>query len=132
MNPYPITLLYDGACPICIHEMARLARFDRKRRLRFVDISAGGFDQTRYAATRDEMMTLMHAELADGRMLKGIDALNAAYTAVGLGWLWAPMRWRLLRPYADALYARLARHRMDVSRALGFGCAGDRCSSKAR
>ena len=49
MNPYPITLLYDGACPICIHEMARLAR-----------------------------------------------------------------------------------HRMAVSRALGFGCAGDRCGSKVR
>jgi predicted DCC family thiol-disulfide oxidoreductase YuxK len=127
MNPYPITLLYDGACPVCIHEMTRLSRFDRKRRLRFVDISADDFDETRHAATRDEMMTLMHAELPDGRMLKGVDALSAAYAAVGLGWLWVPLRTRLLRPYADALYARLARHRMRISRALGVGCADDRC-----
>lgn len=129
MEPYPITLLYDGACPICTHEMERLARFDRKRRLRFVDISAGDFDELRYPATRDEMMTLMHAELGNGHMLKGVDALHAAYAAVGLGWLWAPMRWRLMRPYADALYARFARHRMRISRALGFGCRGERCSA---
>ena len=126
MNPYPITLLYDGACPICLHEMTRLARFDRRERLRFVDISAGGFDATRYGATRDEMMTLMHAELADGRIVKGVDALRTAYAAVGLGWLLAPLRWRWLRPHADALYARFAINRMRVSRALGF-CPDGRC-----
>ena len=132
MDPYPITLLYDGACPICVYETRRLARFDRKRRLNFVDISAGGFDAARYAATRDEMMTLMHAELADGRLLKGVDALEAAYTAVGFGWLWAPLRWRMLRPHAEALYARFARHRMRISRALGYGCTGERCGTKVR
>jgi predicted DCC family thiol-disulfide oxidoreductase YuxK len=128
MNAAPITLLYDGACPICALEMSRLYRRDKHRRLRFVDISADGFDGSRYGSSKAEMMSLMHAVLADGRTLTGIDALHAAYSAVGLGWLWAPARWPLLRPYADALYARFARHRMRVSRALGIGCSDSRCS----
>ena len=127
MSNAPITLLYDGGCPICVQEMTRLHRLDKRERLRFVDIAAPDFDAARHAATKDEMMTLMHAELADGRMLKGVDALHAAYSAVGLGWLWAPARWRLLRPYADRLYARVARERMRLSRALGAQCSGDRC-----
>ena len=123
----PLTLLYDGACPICVTEMSRLARMDRSHRLRFVDIAAPGFDASPYGATREEMMTLMHAVLPDGRVLVGIDALHAAYSAVHLGWLWAPARWPLLRRYADALYARFARNRMRVSRALGLGCRDGAC-----
>jgi len=128
MNTGPLTLLYDGACPICALEMARLGRFDKHRRLRFVDISANDFDGSRYPASKDEMMALMHAVTNDGLTLKGLDALHAAYSAVNLGWLWAPARWPLLRPYADALYALFARHRMRISRALGIGCSDNRCS----
>lgn len=129
MTNAPLTLLYDGTCPVCAHEMVRLARLDHHRRLRYVDIAANGFDCSRYGVSREHMMTLMHAVRADGSMLVGVDALHAAYEAVGLGWLWAPARWPLLRPLADWIYVRFARYRMTISRMLGMRCPGNRCEA---
>ena len=127
MTSAPLTLLYDGACPICAQEMHRLARGDRDGRLRFVDISVPNFDSSGYGVSLDDMMALMHAVKADGRILVGIDALHAAYDAVGFGWIWAPARWPLLKPLAEWLYARFARYRRGISGALGMRCRGDRC-----
>ena len=44
LNPYPLTLLYDRACPVCRVEMEQLARRDVLGRLVLVDISDPGFD----------------------------------------------------------------------------------------
>lgn len=130
MTNSPLTLFYDGACPICVQEMARLSHRNRFGGLIFVDIAASGFDATRYGARKDRMLALMHAMRPDGLMLVGIDALHAAYEVVGLGWMWAPAKWPLLRPLADWLYARIARYRMDISRTLGFGCRDQSCRPK--
>ena len=41
---YPLTLYYDGACPLCMAEMRNLMlRNEREQRLRFVDIAAPAF-----------------------------------------------------------------------------------------
>ena len=130
MTNAPLTLFYDGACPICAHEMLRLARRDHDRRLRFIDIAGVEFDGSRYGASKDRMMKLMHAMRADGRMLVGVDAVHAAHEAVGLGWLVAPARWPLLRPVADWLYVQFARNRMGIGRLLGIGCPDNRCNAR--
>ena len=41
---YPLTLYYDGACPVCALEMDHLRSRDAAARLVFVDIAAPGFD----------------------------------------------------------------------------------------
>lgn len=58
----------------------------------------------------------IHAVLADGRIVSGMDAIRAAYRAIGLGWLVAPTGWPLLRPFFDGLYSRVARNRQAISR----------------
>jgi predicted DCC family thiol-disulfide oxidoreductase YuxK len=121
---YPLTLLYDGACPICRAEMDRLAQRDALRRLVFVDIAEPGFDAGRYGATLGAMQRLIHAVRADGTLVVGVEVLRLAYSAVGLGFLFAPMALPGLKPWAERAYAAFARNRYRVSAAV---CATGIC-----
>jgi len=124
---YPLTLLYDGACPICLTEMNRLARRDALRRLVFVDISESGFDPQAYGTTLHEMQRLIHAVRADGTLIIGVDALRLAYSAVGLGALLAPAAWPGLKPWFERAYALFARHRYRIS---AVACATGVCDNE--
>jgi predicted DCC family thiol-disulfide oxidoreductase YuxK len=42
MAVYPLTVFYDGACPICAREMALMKRLDRTQRLTLLDFSLAG------------------------------------------------------------------------------------------
>lgn len=114
---YPLTLLYDGDCAVCALEMEHLRERCSDGRLVFVDIAAPGFDAADHGATLAELEAEIHARAADGRVLRGMGALRAAYAAAGLGAVLAPSAWPLLRPWADAGYALFARHRRRISRA---------------
>ncbi|WP_431064782.1 thiol-disulfide oxidoreductase DCC family protein [Methylotuvimicrobium sp.] len=127
-NPPDFTLFYDGHCPICQKEVAWLRRKNQKGRLAFQDIQDENFDPQVYGKTFDDFMAEIHGLYPDGRLIKGVEVFCAAYSAVGLGWLAAPMRWRLLRPLFDRLYAGFARHRLRLGSRFGKKtCDEDRC-----
>ncbi len=115
MNTYPLTLLYDEACPLCRLEMDNLKSRNAKGLLRFVDISAADFDPAPYGVSLADMRASIHAVKADGEMVKGVAVFRLAYAAVGLGWITAPTGWPGLRPWFDRAYAWFARNRYDVS-----------------
>ena len=117
-NLYPLTLLYDGACPICRIEMDRLAERDALKRLVFVDIAAPGFDADRWGATVEDMRRLIHAVLPDGTLVSGVEVFRLAYGAVGQGLLFAPTALPLLSPLFERAYAVFARNRYHVSALL--------------
>jgi predicted DCC family thiol-disulfide oxidoreductase YuxK len=112
----PLTLLYDAACPVCSLEMDHLRERDVRHALDFVDIAAPGFEALPWGATLAEMNAQLHAVRPDGSLLIGVDALHAAYSAVGLGWLVAPTGWAPLRPAFGLAYRAFARHRQAISR----------------
>jgi predicted DCC family thiol-disulfide oxidoreductase YuxK len=115
---YPLTVFYDASCPMCAAEMHALKKLDHER-LELVDCSAAEFDETVLAGvgiTRADLMARIHARDAHGRWLIALDAIEAAYRAVGLeraADLWGSRR---LRPLLDPLYRWLARHRQMLSR----------------
>jgi predicted DCC family thiol-disulfide oxidoreductase YuxK len=115
---YPLTLLYDGHCPVCSLEMDELRAQDCHERLRFEDISAPGFDAAPWGATAAELDALMHAVDAQGHTWRGVPALRLAYAAVGRGLIWAPTAWPLLAPLFDAGYSLFARNRHGISRTV--------------
>lgn len=114
---YPLTLLYDGLCPVCSLEMDHLRERDVHGRLVFVDIAAPGFEAARYGVTPEALDAALHGLCADGRMLCGMPVLRLAYDAAGLGWAMAPTGWAPVRPLFDAGYRVFARHRRVISRA---------------
>jgi predicted DCC family thiol-disulfide oxidoreductase YuxK len=107
----PLKLLYDGQCSICRRAIERLRRRDRENRIVLEDISDPSFDPGRYGLTAEQVQTAMHVVLPDGRVLRAMDAVRAAYAAVGRGWLLAPTAWPGIRWLADAFYRYFARHR---------------------
>lgn len=115
---YPLTLYYDGACPLCMAEMRNLMlRNEREQRLRFVDIAAPGFEAPA-GVTRDELARLLHAQAPDGTWLRGVDTFVAMYEAVGVPWVARALSAPGLRPLADRLYPWVASHRHWVPRWL--------------
>lgn len=113
-----LTVFYDGACPVCSLEIDNLGRRCRSGELTLVDISAVGFEAGRHGFDARNLDAEIHAVAADGALLRGMDALRAAYAAAGVGWV---LRWTALRPVRaafDAAYRVFARHRRPISRAL--------------
>jgi predicted DCC family thiol-disulfide oxidoreductase YuxK len=113
---YPLTLFYESACPLCNAEMSNLMLRDTQGHLRFADVSASDFTDVPAGATMQDLLDLIHARTADGRVLKGVEVFRLAYEAVGLGWVSSAMRMPVLRPLADWAYPVLARNRHRIPR----------------
>lgn len=116
-----LTLLYDGACPLCRREVNLLEQRDRRRhgdqpRLRFVDIDAPGYDPATCAGIDyATAMGRIHAIGADGSVLRDVAVFRRAYELVGLGWLYAPTSWPLVAPLVDLAYGLWARWRLRLT-----------------
>lgn len=115
-HKYPLTLLYDAACPVCALEMDHLRSRNQQGLLAFVDIAQPGFEAARYGASLAAMDAEIHGLWADGHMVRGMDALRLAYAAVGLGWVLRPTGVAPLRPLFDTAYSLFARYRRPISR----------------
>jgi predicted DCC family thiol-disulfide oxidoreductase YuxK len=123
------TLLYDSLCPFCRLEVDWLRRRDRHGRLGAEDIAAPGFDPSRYGLTLDAVHRRLHGVTADGRVVEGMAAIRAAWSAAGLGWAMAPTGWPVLRWVCDLGYLVFARYRVPLGRLFGRrACTTDRCS----
>jgi predicted DCC family thiol-disulfide oxidoreductase YuxK len=80
MDPSPLTVWYDGACPLCTREIALMRRLDRARRIEFVDVT-----EADAACPRDRALLLarLHAR-EDGVLLDGAAAFAAMWRAIPL------------------------------------------------
>ena len=115
---WPLTLYYDASCPLCAAEMDNLKLRDRHDRLRLVDCSPPDFNDSPAGCTRAELMALMHAQTADGQVLRGVAAFELAYAAVGLETVARLLRAPVLRPLAEWLYPHIARNRQRLPNVL--------------
>ena len=126
----PVTLFYDGDCPLCLREVEHLSRKNRKGLLRLVNIRDKGFAENYPEFDLEELDRLLHARLADGRIVKGVDATLAAWEAVGMGCLIAPLRWPGVACIADWGYELFARNRHELSRRLGPVLGKNACKNE--
>ncbi|MCP4973932.1 MAG: DUF393 domain-containing protein, partial [Prochlorococcus sp.] len=86
-----LTLLFDGACPLCRREVNFLRSRDARGRLRFVDIDSADYQPENFGAiSYREAMGRMHALRGDGSVVRDVAVFREAYQLVGLGWLYAP------------------------------------------
>jgi len=111
--PWPLTLYYDGDCPLCAREIALLRRRAAPEHLQLVDISAATFDADALGLSHQAMQARLHAHFADGQWLTGLDATLWSWRAAGLGRWAAPLTWRPLRPVLELgyrLFCRLRPH----------------------
>jgi len=115
----PLTVYYDKSCPMCATEMHVIEKLDWRGRLKLVDCSTPGFDDSALAkegVTREAMMTKLHARDPEGKWLTGLDAFEAVYASAGLSGaarFWSDPR---VRRFLDPVYPVMARYRQPLSR----------------
>jgi predicted DCC family thiol-disulfide oxidoreductase YuxK len=102
------TLYYDGRCPLCASEMARLERH-KSDRLQLQDIHDRPDEA--HGPDRETLLRTLHLRLPDGSWLTGADANIAAWQFTrGGAWLrW--LRWPIIRTLVDSIYDLWARRR---------------------
>jgi predicted DCC family thiol-disulfide oxidoreductase YuxK len=123
-KPHKQTVVfYDHKCPLCRTEMRKLAKLDKRGRLRQIDVSADAFDANDWGVEAAELDRALHALTPAGIWLVGMPAVRHIYSEVGLRWLMLPTRLPFVATIFDALYLRLAANRMLMSRWLGYGSA---------
>lgn len=112
----PVTLFYDGRCPLCRKEVDWLAGHRHSDRVIFVDIRAEGFDAAALGTTFTEMMGRLHVLDAQGRWYIGMDASRALYAVLGYRRLIRLSLLPGLAPLMDAGYLWFARRRVRLGR----------------
>ena len=105
----PAELYFDGSCPLCSIEMRHLKRHKRDS-LKLTDIHQAT-DLT--PDTKRDFLSRLHLRKPDGVVLKGLDASVYAWQQTRFGFFWYWLRWPLIKPVADFVYARWAKNRFD-------------------
>ena len=108
---WPLTLYYDGDCPLCAREIVALRRRASPPRLQLVDIAAPDFASAAGEPDRAALQARLHARFADGRWVSGLDATYWSWRAAGLERLALLLRWRGLRRALEPVYRLFCRLR---------------------
>jgi predicted DCC family thiol-disulfide oxidoreductase YuxK len=113
----PLTVLYDGACPLCRREIAVYQDLQASRPLCFADVSNPALPLPP-GATREQLMARFHVQTSDGRLLSGAAAFLALWATLP-GWRWLArlgrlpgLAWVMERAYRLFLHARPALQRL--------------------
>jgi predicted DCC family thiol-disulfide oxidoreductase YuxK len=121
---FEIEVFFDGLCPLCRREMAMLRRLDRRGRIRFVDIADVGFDPRGVGVTREVLLSRIHARLADGTLVEGVEVFRRLYAALGYRRLVAFTRLPGVAPLFDVAYRWFAKNRLRLTgRCADGACA---------
>lgn len=125
-----LTIFYDGVCPLCVAEMKRLAKLDKKLQLQFVDVQQPEALQAFSRISKSASLERLHGINQDGEVLQGLDVTYEAWRLVGKGWLVAPLRWPVLSWFADKAYLWFAKHRYRISGLLTGKSRCEQCELK--
>lgn len=79
----PLTVWYDGACPLCVREIALMKRLDRKGRLAFEDVSGPGAPAN-CPVDQADLLARFHVRTPDGQVLSGAAAFAAMWREIPL------------------------------------------------
>ena len=120
------TVLYDGACPMCVFQMKVLRWLDWRGALALVPLADPRAPEIAPQLTREDLLEAIHCVTPEGRVYRGARALRF----VGLRLpLLAPVALALWLPgmiaLAEMLYRWVSRHRLLFSPL--FGCK-DACA----
>ncbi len=91
-----LTVLYDGACPLCRREISvyrGLGPLSPDTPVCFTDVSEVG-SPLPAGTTRDGLLARFHVQSPDGRLLSGAQAFLALWAALP-GWRWLARLGRL-------------------------------------
>ena len=107
----PLTVLYDGACPLCRREIGIYSGLEPNTPVCFADVSDAAL-QLPPGTTRAQLLARFHVRSRDGELLSGAQAFLALWAALP-GWRWLALigrvpgvTWAMERAYRLFLLGR--------------------------
>ena len=107
----PLTVLYDGACPLCRREIGIYRGLQPDSPVCFADVSDPAL-LVPNGTTREQLLARFHVRASDGQLLSGAQAFLALWAALP-GWRWLALvgrlpgaAWAMERLYRFFLRAR--------------------------
>ena len=95
-EPKPLTVLYDGACPLCRREIGIYRGLQPLRSdspVCFADVSDAALPLPP-GTTREQLLARFHVRGRDGELLSGAQAFLALWAALP-GWRWLALAGRV-------------------------------------
>jgi predicted DCC family thiol-disulfide oxidoreductase YuxK len=112
----PLTVLYDGACPLCRREIGVYRGLQSSTPVCFSDVSDVA-QPLPPGTTREQLLARFHVRGGDGQLLSGAQAFLALWAALP-GWRWLARvgrvpgaAWAMERVYRLFLHVRPALQR---------------------
>ncbi len=81
MNRLPVTLYYDGLCPLCSREIAHYRKKAAGGVLRFIDITEPQFNAAEQGLDAKRIHRLMHVKIGD-ELRVGLEAFITVWEAI--------------------------------------------------
>lgn len=101
----PLSVWYDGDCPVCRQEVALYRRIDRDDLIRWIDIVALVDNELPVGKSREDLLGKFHARAADGPWQIGVDAFAAIWRRLPvLKWFAFLFRLPIIRQVAQIAY----------------------------
>ncbi|WP_340161366.1 DUF393 domain-containing protein [uncultured Hoeflea sp.] len=101
----PLSVWYDGDCPVCRQEVALYRRIDRDDLITWIDIVALADSELPVGKTRQDLLGKFHARAADGPWQIGVDAFAAIWQRLPvLKWFAFVFRLPIIRQIAQIAY----------------------------
>jgi predicted DCC family thiol-disulfide oxidoreductase YuxK len=112
---YPLTVYFDGDCPICRREIDLMKMFNRKDHLQFIDFSNSSYHATDHELNQCDLGRVIHARWSDGTIITGVDVFREMWEAIGLGFLARLSRRPLINTLLVKAYAWFAKNRLRLT-----------------
>lgn len=112
---FAVEVFYDGECPLCLREVRWLGRLDVRRRIRFTDIAAAGFEPSALGLDLPRLMARIHARLPSGEWVEGVEVFRRLYAAVGYERLVRASRWPFVSGLLERSYRWFAQNRLRLT-----------------
>jgi predicted DCC family thiol-disulfide oxidoreductase YuxK len=81
MSTTPVTLFYDGLCPLCSREVAHYRKHTPEGAILFVDITEPAFDAAAHGFDLAAAHRRLHARVGD-EIVTGVAAIVAVWEAI--------------------------------------------------
>ncbi len=92
-EPASLTVLYDGACPLCRREIGVYRNLRSEEPVCFLDVNETALPLPP-GTTREQLLARFHVRDRDGQLLSGAQAFLALWAALP-GWRWLALLGRV-------------------------------------
>ena len=112
---YPLSIFFDGECPICRREINLMKILDRKDRLRFIDFSKTSYHAREQGLNPCDLERVIHARWSDGRIITGVEVFREMWEGVGFTFLARMSRLPFMNGILVRAYSWFAKNRLRLT-----------------